>query len=146
MASILIINGPNLNLLGVRQPEVYGSTTLQDIEAACAAKAEKLGLSVSFVQSNHEGKIIDAIHDARMTHHGIIINAGAFTHTSIAVMDALKSAALPVLEIHLSNIHARESFRHNSYVAKAALGQIAGLGLKGYELALEYFKDTLDAQ
>ena len=135
--SILILNGPNLNLLGTRQPEVYGHTTLTDIADQCRAKATALKVALDFEQSNHEGKLIDLIHAARGTHHGIIINAGAYTHTSIAIMDALKSVALPVIELHLSNIHARESFRHRSYIAPIASGQICGFGAAGYPLAMD---------
>ena len=135
--SLLILNGPNLNLLGTRQPEVYGRTTLSDIQEICRAKAATMGISIDFEQSNHEGKLIDLIHAARGTHHGIIINAGAYTHTSIAIMDALKSVALPVIELHLSNIHARESFRHRSYIAPIAVGQICGFGAAGYPLAID---------
>ena len=137
MTSILILNGPNLNLLGTRQPEVYGHTTLADIEALCAEKAAGLGVSISFHQSNSEGAMIDLIHAARGTHDGIILNAGAYTHTSIAIMDALSSVALPVVELHLSNIHSREEFRHRSFVAPVALGVICGFGAAGYPLALE---------
>lgn len=135
--SLLILNGPNLNLLGTRQPDVYGRTTLADIQAVCSARAKALGIAVDFEQSNHEGKLIDLIHAARSTHQGIIINAGAYTHTSIAIMDALKSVALPVVELHLSNIHARESYRHRSYIAPIAVGQICGFGAAGYPLAIE---------
>jgi 3-dehydroquinate dehydratase II len=135
--SLLILNGPNLNLLGTRQPEVYGHTTLADIHDLCRIKASSLSVTLDFEQSNHEGKLIDMIHAARGTHHGIIINAGAYTHTSIAIMDALKSVALPVIELHLSNIHARESFRHRSYIAPIAIGQICGFGAAGYPLAIE---------
>ena len=135
--SLLILNGPNLNLLGTRQPEVYGRTTLADIQAVCSARAKALGIAVDFEQSNHEGKLIDLIHAARGTYQGIIINAGAYTHTSIAIMDALKSVALPVVELHLSNIHARESYRHRSYIAPIAVGQICGFGAAGYPLAIE---------
>ncbi len=135
--SLLILNGPNLNLLGTRQPEVYGHTTLSDIDEMCRVKAVATGVSIDFEQSNHEGKLIDLIHAARGTHHGIIINAGAYTHTSIAIMDALKSVALPVIELHLSNIHARESFRHRSYIAPIAVGQICGFGAAGYLLAID---------
>ena len=135
--SLLILNGPNLNLLGSRQPEVYGATTLADIAALCRAKAATLGIALDFEQSNHEGKLIDLIHAGRGLHHGIIINAGAYTHTSIAILDALKSVALPVIELHLSNIHARESFRHRSYIAPVAVGQICGFGAAGYALAID---------
>jgi 3-dehydroquinate dehydratase-2 len=135
--SLLILNGPNLNLLGTRQPEVYGSTTLTDIEDSCKAAASKIGVTVSFLQSNHEGVLIDAIHAARGVHDGIILNAGAYTHTSIAIMDAIKSVSLPVVELHLSNIHQREEFRHLSYISKVAVGQICGFGAAGYPLAIE---------
>ena len=142
--SILILNGPNLNLLGIRQPEVYGRTTLTDIRDLCQAKAKTTGMALDFEQSNHEGKLIDLIHAARGTHHGIIINAGAYTHTSIALMDALKSVALPVIELHLSNIHARESYRHRSYIAPIAIGQICGFGAAGYTLALDAMQGWLE--
>ena len=135
--SILILNGPNLNLLGTRQPEVYGPTTLKDIEAICAAKAEALGVGLVFQQSNHEGALIDALHAARGVHAGVILNAGGYTHTSIALMDAISSCMLPVVELHLSNIHAREPFRHQSYIAPVAIGQICGFGAAGYPLAME---------
>ncbi|KZX91825.1 MAG: type II 3-dehydroquinate dehydratase [Sulfitobacter sp.] len=137
MASVLILNGPNLNLLGTRQPEVYGKTTLADVEALCAAEAARLDLEMQFAQSNHEGALIDLIHEARGQHAGIILNAGAFTHTSIALMDAIASVELPVVEVHLSNIHARESFRHTSYIAPVAIGQICGFGVHGYVLAIQ---------
>lgn len=135
--AILILNGPNLNLLGTRQPEVYGPTTLNDIEAICAAKAISLGVTVAFVQSNHEGVLIDRLHAARGVFDGIILNAGAYTHTSIALMDAVSSIMLPVVELHLSNIDAREAFRHQSYIAPVAIGQICGFGAAGYPLAME---------
>ena len=131
------MNGPNLNLLGTRQPEIYGATTLADIERSCTNAAARLGITVSFVQSNHEGVLIDEIHAARGTYDGIVLNAGAYTHTSVAIMDAIKSVALPVVELHLSNIHQRESFRHTSYISKVAVGQICGFGAAGYPLALE---------
>ncbi|MFY9238457.1 MAG: type II 3-dehydroquinate dehydratase [Roseovarius sp.] len=137
MMSFLILNGPNLNLLGTRQPEVYGHTTLQDIEAMCHAKAKDLGLKITFEQSNSEGALVDAIHAARGAHNGIILNAGAYTHTSVALMDAISSVELPVVELHLSNIHAREEFRHRSYIAPVALGIICGFGAAGYPLAIE---------
>ncbi|SDG03914.1 type II 3-dehydroquinate dehydratase [Sulfitobacter delicatus] len=143
MPSVLILNGPNLNLLGTRQPEVYGSTTLADIEKLCTAEAARLELEIAFEQSNHEGALIDLIHAARGTHAGIILNAGAYTHTSIALMDAIASVELPLVEVHLSNIHARESFRHTSYIAPVALGQICGFGAQGYVLALQALKGHL---
>ncbi len=138
MASLLILNGPNLNLLGQRQPEVYGHTTLAEIEDTCRQVAAELGARVDCVQSNHEGGVlIDAIHAARGLHDGIILNAGAYTHTSIALMDAISSADIPVIELHLSNIHAREDFRKTSYIARVAVGQICGFGPpEGYPLAI----------
>ncbi|MEL7280035.1 MAG: type II 3-dehydroquinate dehydratase [Pseudomonadota bacterium] len=143
MTSILILNGPNLNLLGQRQPEVYGTTSLADIESMCQTKAQELTLSVVFEQSNSEGALVDLIHDAKGLHDGIILNAGAYTHTSIALMDAISSVELPVIELHLSNIHAREAFRHVSYISKVALGQICGFGPAGYPLALTAMADHL---
>lgn len=135
--SILILNGPNLNLLGTRQPEVYGPTTLADIEALCQAKAAALGIHIDFRQSNHEGVLVDTLHDARGKFSGIILNAGAYTHTSVALMDAISSIMVPVVELHLSNIHAREEFRKKSYIAPVAVGQICGFGAAGYPLAIE---------
>ncbi len=135
--SILILNGPNLNLLGTRQPEVYGPTTLADIEALCHEKAKALGIEIVFAQSNHEGALVDMLHAARGVHAGIILNAGAYTHTSVALMDAISSIMLPVVELHLSNIHAREAFRHKSYIAPVAVGQICGFGAAGYPLAID---------
>ncbi|WP_323783922.1 type II 3-dehydroquinate dehydratase [Leisingera sp.] len=140
MTSILVLNGPNLNLLGTRQPDVYGSVTLAMVEQACAEHGQNLGVSVSCFQSNHEGALIDAIHAAKGQYQGIILNAGAYTHTSIALMDALISVEIPAVEVHLSNIHAREPFRHTSYISKAALGQICGFGAQGYLLALDALK------
>ncbi len=137
MTNILVLNGPNLNLLGTRQPEVYGHTTLNMIEGRCVSHGAKLGLSVTHVQTNHEGGLIDAIHEARGVHDGIVLNAGGYTHTSIALMDAISSAQVPVVEVHLSNIHAREEFRHKSYIARVAIGQICGFGAQGYVLALD---------
>lgn len=135
--SILILNGPNLNLLGTRQPEVYGPTTLADIEALCREKAQSLGIDIAFEQSNHEGALVDMLHAARGTHAGVILNAGAYTHTSVALMDAISSIMLPVVELHLSNIHAREAFRQHSYIAPVAIGQICGFGAAGYPLAMD---------
>lgn len=143
MPSVLVLNGPNLNLLGQRQPEVYGSTTLADIESACVDHAKQLGLEVVCAQSNHEGVMIDAIHAAKGTHGGLIINAGAYTHTSIALMDAVASVELPAVEVHLSNIHAREPFRHVSYLSKVAIGQICGFGAQGYLMALDALASRL---
>ncbi|SFR39553.1 3-dehydroquinate dehydratase [Yoonia tamlensis] len=141
--SILILNGPNLNLLGTRQPEVYGPTTLRDIELICAAKAKALGLDIVFMQTNHEGEMIDLLHGARGTHAGVILNAGAYTHTSIALMDAISSIMLPVIELHLSNIHAREAFRQTSYISKVCIGQICGFGAAGYPLAMQALAEYL---
>ncbi len=134
---ILILNGSNLNMLGVRQPEIYGRTTLADIEALCRERAAALGLELEFRQSNHEGELVTWIQQARDNADGIIINAGAYTHTSVAILDALKVAELPVIEVHISNIHAREEFRHHSYISAAATGVIVGLGPQGYLFALE---------
>lgn len=145
MASVLILNGPNLNLLGTRQPEVYGHTTLAEVEDMCQARATELGVGLEFAQSNHEGAMIDLIHAAKGTHGGIILNAGAYTHTSVALMDALISVELPAIELHLSNVHAREDFRHTSYIAKAALGIICGFGPRGYVMALDAMADRLGA-
>ena len=144
MRSVLVLNGPNLNLLGTRQPEVYGSTTLAMVEQLCAATGAGLGFDVTCLQSNHEGALIDAIHASKGVHAGIILNAGAYTHTSVALMDAIASVELPVIEVHLSNIHARESFRHRSYIAPVAVGQICGFGAHGYLLALEALSRHLD--
>ena len=135
--SVLIINGPNLNMLGKRQPEVYGHETLADIEAACIRHASLAGLEVEFRQSNHEGDLVDWIQGGRERVAGIIINAGAYTHTSIAILDALLSAEVPCVEVHLSNIHQRDEFRHHSFVSKAAKGMICGFGSHGYILAID---------
>ncbi len=134
---IYIINGPNLNLLGSREPEIYGSQTLKDIETRCAKKAKSLGLNIAFHQSNSEGELIDLIHETLQKGQGLIINPGAYTHTSIAIHDALSALSIPKIELHLSNIHAREPFRHKSYVAPVATGAIVGFGAHGYELALD---------
>ena len=136
MPEILILNGPNLNLLGKRQPEIYGHETLEDVAAACAALAEAAGASLTLRQSNSEAELIDWIHEARGSAAGIIINPAAFTHTSVAILDALNAYEGPVIEVHISNVHKRESFRHHSYVSLRAEGVIAGCGVQGYELAL----------
>lgn len=133
---ILILNGPNLNLLGQRQPEIYGSETLEDVGARLADLAEELGLAIKALQSNHEGQLIDWIQEARKTAAGIIINPGAYSHTSVALLDALNAYDGPVIEVHISNIHKREAFRHHSYVSARADGVIAGCGTDGYLLAL----------
>jgi 3-dehydroquinate dehydratase II len=137
LPTVFILNGPNLNLLGVRDPSIYGRDTLGDIEERCTARAASLDLEIDFRQTNHEGQLVDWIQEARESADGIILNAGAFTHTSVAVLDALAAAELPVIEVHLSNIFRRESFRHHSYVSLAATGVICGLGAQGYELALD---------
>ena len=136
-ATILVLNGPNLNLLGVREPATYGRETLSDIEEACLERAAELKLTVDFRQSNHEGQLVDWIQEARESADGIILNGGAYTHTSIAILDALKAAEVPVVEVHLSNIFRREDFRHVSYVSLGAHGVICGFGGHGYLLALE---------
>ncbi|WP_442601233.1 type II 3-dehydroquinate dehydratase [Paenibacillus sp. KN14-4R] len=136
MKKVLIINGPNLNMLGIREPGVYGNVTLQTIEQNLRVQAVELGLDLTFVQSNHEGVLIDAIHEAHGTMDGIMINPGAFTHYSYAIRDALGSIDVPAVEIHLSNIHKREEFRHISVTAPVVIGQIAGFGPYGYELGL----------
>ena len=133
---IFILNGPNLNLLGKRQPEIYGHETLADVERDCATLAAELGVDIRFLQSNHEGQLIDWIHEARDAAAGIVINPAAFTHTSVAILDALKTFDGPVIEVHISNVHQREGFRHHSYVSLRADGVIAGCGTEGYLLAM----------
>lgn len=140
---LLLLNGPNLNLLGTRQPEIYGSTTLAQIEDAATDLADSLGFQVRAVQSNHEGELIDAIHAAKSDCVGIVINPAAFTHTSVAIADALTTVELPVVEVHLSNIHKREEFRHHSFVSPVAEVVVAGAGPLGYELAVRYLADRL---
>ncbi len=134
---VLILNGPNLNMLGTRQPEVYGTATLADIEAACAKRAQDLGLATECRQSNSEGELVGWIQAARVQAQAVIINPGAYSHTSVAILDALLAVDLPIVEVHLSNIHRREEFRHHSYVSKAAQGVICGFGARGYIMALE---------
>ena len=145
MPTVFVLNGPNLNLLGVREPATYGYDTLADVEERCVARAAALDLAIDFRQTNHEGQLVDCIQEAREAADGIVLNAGALTHTSVAVHDALKAADLPIVEVHLSNIFRRESFRHHSYVSLAATGGIFGLGPQGYELALEAIASLIDA-
>lgn len=140
---IYVLNGPNLNLLGLRQPEIYGKETLADVAASLSDLADDLGLSVRCLQSNHEGQLIDWIHEARTEGAGIIINPGAYTHTSVAIFDALNAFDGPVLEVHISNIHKREAFRHHSFVSARAEGVIAGFGTEGYLLALRRLASLL---
>lgn len=135
--TVLVLNGPNLNMLGLRQPEIYGRESLKDIETACLAKAKALGLSIDFRQTNIEGELIAWAQEARGTKAGIVINPAGYGHTSIALLDALLVTELPVIEVHLSNIHRREPFRHHTYTSQAATGVICGLGAQGYLMALE---------
>lgn len=137
MLRVLVINGPNLNTLGWREPELYGHETLADVEALCMATGDSLGMKVDCFQANGEGEIVERIHAARGVYDGIALNAGAYTHTSIAILDALLAVSIPAVEVHLSNVYQRESFRHTSYLAKAAIGVIAGFGSNSYVLALQ---------
>ena len=143
---VLLLNGPNLNLLGRREPEIYGRGSLADLEAACRRRAGELGLGLECRQSNHEGALVDWIQEAPGQFDGLVINPGALTHTSVALLDALQAVQLPTIEVHLSNIHRREAFRHHSYVSLAADGVIVGLGRRGYLLALEALADKLGSQ
>jgi 3-dehydroquinate dehydratase-2 len=140
---VFVLNGPNLNMLGVREPEIYGRETLDDVRKKAEARAKALGLAVDFRQSNAEGELIGWVQEARGKASGIVLNAGSLTHTSIGLLDALSAAEVPVIEVHLSNIFRRESFRQHSYVSLAAKGVICGLGSKGYELALEAMADLI---
>lgn len=141
---IFILNGPNLNLLGVREPEIYGRETLEDIRKACEARAAELGLAVDFRQSNSEAELVGWVQEARAAASGIVINAGALTHTSIALLDALLAAEVPVVEVHLSNIFRREPYRRHSYVSEAAQGLICGFGAHGYLLALDAHRQRMN--
>ena len=145
MKPLYILNGPNLNLLGLREPAIYGSATLKDVEALCRAHATALGLSIDFRQSNIEGELVTWIHEAREKAAGIAINAGAYTHTSIALHDALKAADLPAVELHLSNVHKREAFRHHSFIAAAVNGVICGFGTDSYTLAITALSNLITA-
>src|SRR5262245_12973232 len=135
--TIFVLNGPNLNLLGQREPEIYGRSTLADIEALCRARAERHGLEIIFRQSNHEGDIVDWLQEARQQAAGVIINPAGFTTTSVAILDTILTLAIPVIEVHISNIHAREEFRRHSYVSKVAKAVICGFGIEGYGLAID---------
>lgn len=141
---VLVVHGPNLNLLGSREPEVYGSTSLEEIDAALVAQGKEAGVEVRCFQSNHEGELVDRIQEARAWARGILINPGGFTHTSVALRDALLAVGLPVVEVHLSNVHAREPFRRHSYVSDVARGVVTGFGPLGYRLALTALIDALE--
>jgi len=142
---ILVVNGPNLNLLGVREPEKYGTATLDDVIALATETAAELGFEVRAVQSNHEGVLLDAIHDARLDCDAVVINPGAFTHTSVALRDALTGVALPFAEVHLTNVHAREEFRHHSYLSGVASAVFVGCGVRGYEFAVRRMIEVASA-
>lgn len=145
MTSLLILNGPNLNLLGTREPGIYGHKTLADIETDARAHGAARGVDIACAQSNCEGVLVDHIHAARGVHAGIILNAGGYTHTSVALRDAISGVGLPVIELHLSNVHARESFRHHSHIAAVCLGVICGFGAAGYALAIDALAQHLEA-
>ena len=140
---VLVLNGPNLNLLGTREPDIYGASTLRDVEQLCAGTGKELGMTVDVRQTNSEGEMVTWIQDARKTADAILINPAAYSHTSVAIPDALKAIGLPVVEVHLSNIHQREPFRHHSYVSSVAFGVICGFGVTGYRLALEALAEKL---
>uniref|UniRef100_B8HPI3 3-dehydroquinate dehydratase n=1 Tax=Cyanothece sp. (strain PCC 7425 / ATCC 29141) TaxID=395961 RepID=B8HPI3_CYAP4 len=146
MFSILVLHGPNLNLLGRREPGIYGQVTLEHINAQLQADATQMGISLVALQSNYEGELVTAIQEARGQHHGIVINAAAYTHTSVALRDAIAAVALPVVEVHLSNIYKRESFRHHSFIAPVVIGQISGFGANSYYLGLKALVDYLQQQ
>jgi 3-dehydroquinate dehydratase II len=143
---IYVLNGPNLNLLGMREPEIYGSNTLADVKVACETRATACGLGIVFRQSNHEGELIDWIHEARTHGAAVVLNAAGLTHTSVALHDALKTLTIPAIEVHLSNPHKREAFRHHSYVTPVVHGVIAGFGMKSYVLAVEAAAELIDEQ
>ncbi|SEC96304.1 type II 3-dehydroquinate dehydratase [Rhodococcus koreensis] len=141
--TFLVVNGPNLNMLGTRQPEHYGHHTLDDVRIMCERTAEPLNVELTFFQSNHEGAVIDRIHQARGSAHAIVINPGAWTHTSVALRDALVVPEIPIVEVHITNIHAREEFRHRSFVSPIASAVIAGAGISGYKFAIEHLAAVL---
>jgi len=143
---VFVLNGPNLNLLGSREPEIYGHTTLADIEAETRKRAGTLGLTIDFRQSNHEGELVDWLQEARKAAAGVILNAGAYTHTSVALHDALKAVDLPIIEVHISNPYKREPFRHTSFVSPVATGVICGVGAQGYWLAIEALASLIAAR
>ncbi|WP_404785533.1 type II 3-dehydroquinate dehydratase [Altericista sp. CCNU0014] len=146
MVSILVLHGPNLNLLGIREPGIYGSVTLAEIDARLNDLAEQQGAKIKTFQSNHEGVLVDEVHSALGVHDGILINAAAYTHTSVAIRDAISAVKLPAVEVHLSNVHQREAFRHHSYLASVAIGQISGFGAQSYYLGFQALLAYLSAQ
>lgn len=146
LPTVVVLNGPNLNMLGKREPNIYGRDTLADVEKACRAHAKTLGLALDFRQSNHEGELVGWIQEARGKAAGIVINAAALTHTSVALLDALQAAEVPTIEVHLSNIYRREPFRHHSYISRAAVGVICGLGSRGYLMALDALAGMIKAK